>query len=416
MLLLHFTELNEHEYHQFITQHFSQFTQSIEHYHYRKEHSKTVYLLGVKDNQGNVIAAGLFTAAPLFRFFNYVYSHRGPVMDYHNTALVAYFFKSLTKYLRRRRCIFALIDPYIIENKRDHKGDVLESYDNSHWTSQLEALGYQHQGFTTGYSNLSQARWLSVLPLEDKTVPDLLKAIDRNTARNIKKSREMGVQIRDFTRDELDDFHTLYQMAEEKHGFSTFSKADIGRFLDTYASTSMMKLAYLDLDQHLAGLQAELEQAEQQRIQFQKDMDETPNSKKRRVRLENQETICKSIKKRQAVAEALQDKHGNILHLAASIFVENAHELVYMYSGSNPEFNRYMGSYSLQWEMIQYAKQQGLSRYNFYGVTGDFTEDSADYGVLNFKKGFGGYIEELVGDFIKPVHPLLYRLYKLRSR
>ena len=35
--------------------------------------------------------------------------------------------------------------------------------------------------------------------------------------------------------------------------------------------------------------------------------------------------------------------------------------------------------------MIRYAKEKGIERYNFYGITGDF-EDAEDYGVQQFKK------------------------------
>ena len=37
-----------------------------------------------------------------------------------------------------------------------------------------------------------------------------------------------------------------------------------------------------------------------------------------------------------------------------------------------PKYNAYMGAYRLQWDMIQFAKEHNIDRYNFYGVTGDF--------------------------------------------
>lgn len=39
--------------------------------------------------------------------------------------------------------------------------------------------------------------------------------------------------------------------------------------------------------------------------------------------------------------------------------------MYYLSSGSNPKYNAYMGAYRLQWDMIQFAKQQGIDRYNF---------------------------------------------------
>ena len=74
-----------------------------------------------------------------------------------------------------------------------------------------------------------------------------------------------------------------------------------------------------------------------------------------------------------------------------------------------------MGAYRLQWEMIRYAKEHKINRYNFYGITGKFGLDAEDYGVQQFKKGFNTHIEELIGDFIIPVRPLLYKIYNLKQ-
>ena len=60
--------------------------------------------------------------------------------------------------------------------------------------------------------------------------------------------------------------------------------------------------------------------------------------------------------------------------------------MYYLSSGSNPKYNAYMGAYRLQWDMIQFAKEHNIDRYNFYGVTGDFSENAEDAGVQKFKE------------------------------
>ena len=59
-----------------------------------------------------------------------------------------------------------------------------------------------------------------------------------------------------------------------------------------------------------------------------------------------------------------------------------------------------MGPYMMHWYMMNYCFEHGYDRYNFYGVSGDFTKDSEDYGVYRFKRGFNVHIEELIGIFI----------------
>lgn len=45
-----------------------------------------------------------------------------------------------------------------------------------------------------------------------------------------------------------------------------------------------------------------------------------------------------------------------------------------------------MGAYHLQWHMIKYAKSHNINRYNFYGITGVFSNEADDFGVQQFKR------------------------------
>ena len=60
--------------------------------------------------------------------------------------------------------------------------------------------------------------------------------------------------------------------------------------------------------------------------------------------------------------------------------------MYYLSSGSNPKYNEFMGAYCLQWDMIRYAKEKGIERYNFYGITGDFGEDAKIMVFNNLKR------------------------------
>ena len=86
-------------------------------------------------------------------------------------------------------------------------------------------------------------------------------------------------------------------------------------------------------------------------------------------------------------------------------------EMLYLFSGAYEEFMHFNGPYAIQWAMIQMALEMGFERYNFYGISGNFSEDADDYGVYLFKKGFNGRVEERVGDFILPVSNLTFKFY-----
>ncbi len=72
----------------------------------------------------------------------------------------------------------------------------------------MDKLGYKHQGFPVGYDSMSQIRWLSVLDLKDKTEDQLLKEMDYQTRRNIKKTYDIGVKTKTLTIDETQTFST----------------------------------------------------------------------------------------------------------------------------------------------------------------------------------------------------------------
>ena len=59
---------------------------------------------------------------------------------------------------------------------------------------------------------------------------------------------------------------------------------------------------------------------------------------------------------------------------------------------------------------ITAAKSLGLRK---KGITGDFDEKNPLYGLYLFKRGFGGKVVELIGEFDLIINTPLYYLYKI---
>ena len=64
--------------------------------------------------------------------------------------------------------------------------------------------------------------------------------------------------------------------------------------------------------------------------------------------------------------------------------------------------------YLIQYEMLKFAKENNYKKYNFLGIKGNFDPKDEDYGVYKFKKGFGGHVEEYIGDFDLPINVFYY--------
>ena len=68
--------------------------------------------------------------------------------------------------------------------------------------------------------------------------------------------------------------------------------------------------------------------------------------------------------------------------------------------------------------MIKYAIKNGFKKYNFYGIITYNDKNNKDYGVYEFKRGFNGYVEKLIGEYEMPISKEYYiiKLYNNLKR
>ena len=81
------------------------------------------HLVGIKNNNNEVIAACLLTAVPVMKVFKYFYSNRGPVIDYENQELVHFLLMNYQNMLKHR-CLYLHIDPYLPYQYLNHDGEI----------------------------------------------------------------------------------------------------------------------------------------------------------------------------------------------------------------------------------------------------------------------------------------------------
>ncbi|MCL2678392.1 MAG: peptidoglycan bridge formation glycyltransferase FemA/FemB family protein [Clostridiales bacterium] len=85
----------------------------------------------------------------------------------------------------------------------------------------------------------------------------------------------------------------------------------------------------------------------------------------------------------------------------------------YIYGASSNSHRGVMPNYLMQWRMIQWAKAEGCALYDFRGVPGDVGEEHPLYGLIKFKRGFGGRYTRFIGEYDLVFRPAVYRLYRL---
>ncbi|MEU9554312.1 lipid II:glycine glycyltransferase FemX [Streptomyces fumanus] len=194
------------------------------------------------------------------------------------------------------------------------------------------------------------------LPLAGRTEEDLLRGMNQQWRRNIRKAARAGVEVRVGTgAHDLRAFHDLYVHTAERDRFTPRPL----RYFETM----------------FAALGAE-------------DPD--------RIRL-------------------YLAHHQGVLAASAVLVRVGAHA-VYAYGASATGKREVRGSHACQWAMIRDALAAGCDVYDLRGITPTLTTDDPHVGLVRFKAGTGGRAVRYVGEWDLPLRPVLYRAFDLYLR
>ncbi len=370
------------------------------------------FMVGIK-NDGKIEAATLILGKKIPIFNRYIYyAPRGFLIDYNNTELLKKFTLEVKKYLKKKKGIFIKINPYLIYQERDINGDIVENgIDNKNVVEELKKLGFIHTGFTINYGKDLEPRWISVLDLEGKTEEGLLKDMRSTTRWGINNSYKHGLKLVEIDKSRINEFKKLMEHTGERRGFIDRSEAYYEKMYDAFSKDDKIKimLVELDIDEYLYNLNNQ----KQQNLLKQVEAKNKPDSAKAKRVLKELQSQFESLEKRISNLEKLQKEKGNKIVVAGGLFMTFGTQVLSLFGASYREYMKFNGQFFLNFKMIKYALNNGYKKYNFYGITGEFNEDSEMFGLFDFKRGFNAHVEELIGEFTLITNKFFYKVYNL---
>ena len=220
---------------------------------------------------------------------------------------------------------------------------------------QVVENGFNHQKAANnlkklGFKSLKiseQPKYLFALDLEKRTPDELLASFKRNTRNHIRKTEKEGVTVRELNRSELPTFKKITASTSERRNFTDKPLSYYESMFDLFGDQVKFLLAETTID-------------------------------------------------------------GKTVPLSAAMFMLYGDEIIYLFSGSYKKYMNYNAQYAIQWNIIKYAAEHNFKRYNFYGIQGLPDPKKPDYGVYEFKKGFGGRVIELLGSHELPISGTYY--------
>ena len=338
-------------------------------------------------------ASILIRTLPLgYRMF---YIPRGPVLDYKDAKLLNFVLQSIKSYARSKRAIFVIFDPSICLSQSLINQEKTEFPENLAIIDSLQQMGVRWSGKTEEMGDTIQPRIQAKVYKENFTEDKLCKS----TKQAIRSARNKGVEIQ-IGRDELlESFSFLMKKTEKRKDIHLRNEAYYKKLLDNFKDKAYITLATLDIAKRLRELEEQLAK----NLALEEAFTESTRTSKVEAQKKEKERL---VEERDFLQRYLNEEKSNI-PLAATLSLEFGNTSVNLYAGMDDAFKRYNAPILTWYETARYAFERGMVWQNLGGV-----ENSLNGGLYYFKEKFNPTIEEYLGEFTMPTHPL-YSLLRI---
>ena len=393
---MQFREISEEKYRKFWENHpLKSFLSSPEIGKLRESNGWDVYFIGVEKDKKLVAATMLVSHKRHFGKYEF-YAPRGILVDFYDKDLVHYFVLEIKKFIKSHHGYIFRMDPYLIYKERDIDGNVVEGgVDNSSVVLDLEHLGFKK----VSIPNMEQVGWMFSLPLEGKSEEDILKEMKSGTRNKIRKTEKFGITVNELGYDELDRFQNIMVETGERKNFAVRDVSYFKKMYELFHDKGEVKYYVTELD--LVKYEEKLKDDRKKSVEKLESLSAAKYNEGQKKNLENE---IASFDKRIKEAEDIRnEKKTDVITLSGSMFMIIQPEIIYLSSGNYEEFLKFDSQYLIQWKMIQYGIKHGFKKHNFYGIPANINTHPKDYGIYEFKRGFNGIVEELIGEFELPI-------------
>ena len=339
------------------------------------------------------VASILIKSLPLgYKMF---YIPRGPILDYGDTELLSFVIQSIKSYARSKRAIFVTFDPSICLSQHLVNQDKREYPENLALVEILGQLGVKWSGQTAEMDDTIQPRIQAKIYKENFEEDKLSKS----TRQAIRTARNKGLEVQYGGLELLDSFSELMKKTEKRKDIHLRNEVYYKKLLDNFKDEAYIILATLDVSKRSQELEEQLAKN--------RALEETFTESTRTSKVEAQKKEKERLLEELTFLQEYMDAGQARVPLAATLTLEFGQTSVNLYAGMDDVFKRYNAPILTWYETARYAFERGMVWQNLGGV-----ENSLNGGLYHFKEKFNPTIEEYLGEFTMPTHPL-YPLLRL---
>lgn len=372
----------------------------------KKDKNFIPHYVGLKDSNGNLIAATLLLQKCLPMHLSYFYIPRGFVMDMNDTNLLKQFVTSLKKYAKSQNAIFIKLDSDIVLHQEDCNGnEIVLPYDGFAILNHLKKLGFHHLGFTKNF-NLNQPRYTFRIDFT-KSLEEIKENFSKTTKQRIKKAEELEVEVRLGTEKDIPTFYDLMRITENRKEFITHG---IKYYEDLYHIWKEHNECEIFLG--IVHLDKMIKKQKQKKFSLKLELDPLlqmeSRSKTQNNKIKELEKQLDKIESDIEKYKTYQKDYGDEVTLSAHFIIEYGNKAWVLYAGNHNILSETYANYKTYESHIEYYYQKGIQIYDQFGTIGDLRKENPLYGLHEFKKKFGGDYVEMIGEFDLMLNRFMY--------
>ena len=367
--------------------------------------------LGLFDGD-KMVAASLILVANV-KGFKYAYAPRGFLLDYTNKTILKEFTTKIKKFLYRNDIIAIKINPLVIKNVFDKKGNLIATNNNADEIfKNLTSLGYNHMGFNNYFESF-KPRFEAITDL-DTDVDKLFMSCNKALRTKVRRAELNGITIH-----RGDDRNIKYLYEQLK---ATYPR-NLKYFQDSYEFYSRNGL----IDFYYAKIETATFLAQTQKLyQEQEDLvnnlsntvimeAKSDNSKTLSMKLEADKLLA-SYKEQLSKARELLKKYPEGIITACALVIKNGSEAVLLIDSRDMEYSSFNTKHILLWKIMAKYASEGYKKFNLGGVSNIKLKPNKLKGLNDFKCNFNPKIYEYLGDFELVAIKILYLMYKAKKK
>ena len=348
-------------------------------------------------DDGQVLGVGQILFKKIKRTkYTLAYISRGFVANYHQTYVIKALLDEAIKVSKAEHAYCIKIDPDI------------ELKEHPNLINALESIGFKHKGLFNGLdARYIQPRMTMVTDISP-SMDEVIQSFDSGNRSEVRRSLKKGTMAYKGSREDLPKFHEIMKETGERNVFLTRSLSYFETIYDCMNPGGHMEVFFVKLDPNhsLKEITKDIDALNEEKAILKER-----NNKKSKGKLKEIDNRLPKLLKQQEEMLTMQKDHPNGVHLAGAMLGLSGHKAYYLYSGSTNDYREYLPNHLMQVTLMEYAKSQGATQYDFGGVSIDLDEDDPQHGLYQFKKVWGTELSEKVGEFDYVLKPIQYALF-----